>query len=77
MMKLFHDKVLVNDALVLTEDNMNEISKDKKIKILYELFISLFDDDVKNKFNTLLKMSNNNYLFVIKQLFKEIDIDVK
>lgn len=65
-------KILHNNSLILTEDNMNEISDEKKAKILYQLCSPFIDKEQKDRIDTLLKMSNDNYKIVIKQMFKEL-----
>lgn len=70
--RFISSKILNGDSLVLTEDNINEISDEKKAKMLYQLCSPFIDKEQKDKIDTLLKMSNNNYKIVIKQIFKEL-----
>lgn len=65
-------KILHGDSLVLTEDNFNEVTDEKKAKILYQLCSPFIDQKEKDKIDTLLKMSNENYKLVIKQIFREL-----
>lgn len=70
--RFISSKILNGDSLVLTEDNINEISDEKKAKMLYQLCSPFIDKEQKDKIDTLLKMSNDNYKIVIKQIFKEL-----
>lgn len=70
--RFMSDKIFHNDSLMLTEDNINEISDEKKAKILYQLCSPFIDKEQKDRIDTLLKMSNDNYKIVIKQMFKEL-----
>lgn len=70
--RFMSSKILHGDSLVLTEDNINEISDEKKAKILYQLCSPFIDKEQKDRIDTLLKISNDNYKIVIKQIFKEL-----